>query len=78
MCVLSLLCAINITNFPASSLQSNHVLTELRLEGCGMNEEGTAELTGILQSIPSLRVLDLSLNDVGTEAATNLGMLNKE
>ena len=40
-----------------------------------MNEEGTAELTGVLQSIPSLRVLDLSLNHVGTKAATNLGML---
>ena len=49
------------------------MLTELRLEGCGMNEEGTAELTGVLQSISSLCVLDLSLNDIGTRAATNLG-----
>ena len=40
-----------------------------------MNEEGTAELTGVLQSIPSLRVLDLSLNNVGTAAAANLGMI---
>ena len=59
---------------PASSLQGNHVLTELILDGCGMNEEGTAQLIGVLQNIRSLRVLDLSLNDVGTKAATNFGM----
>ena len=60
--------------FPAFALQNNRVLTELRLEGCGMNEEGMAKLTDVLQSIPSLRVLDLSLNDVGTKAAENLGV----
>ena len=43
-----------------------------------MNEEGTAKLTGVLQSIPSLRVLDLSLNHIGTEAAANLGTLNRK
>ena len=43
-----------------------------------MSEEATAELTEALQNIPTLRLLDLSLNDVGAKAAKNLGMQKKK
>ena len=58
---------------PAYSLKVNSNLTELRLEKCGLNANDTAQLADILKDIPSLCVLDLSFNHVGTEAAKHLG-----
>ena len=60
--------------FSASSLKDNSVLTELRLESCGLTIEGTTQLAEVLKSIPSLSVLDLSFNDVGADTAEHLGI----
>ena len=60
--------------FPASVLKENSVLTELRLESCGLSTEGTAQLAEVLKGIPSLSVLDLSFNAVGVETAKHLGI----
>ena len=59
--------------FPACGLKENSILTELRLESCGLSKEGTTQLAEVLKSIPSLSVLDLSFNDVGAETADHLG-----
>ena len=60
----------------ASALRGNTVLTELRLEGCGIDAEGTSHLAQALCDITTLRVLDLSENSVGSQGARHLGKLS--
>ena len=60
----------------ASALRGNTVLTKLRLEDCDIDAEGTSHLVQALCDITILRVLDLSLNPVGSQGATHLGELS--
>ena len=60
----------------ASALRGNTVLTELILERCDIDAEGTAQLADVLCGITTLRVLDLSDNTVGTQGARHLGKLS--
>ena len=60
----------------ASALRGNTVLTELRLEACHIDEEGTAQLADVLCGITTLREVNLSWNTVGTQGARYLGMLS--
>ena len=55
---------------PAHSLKANSNLTELRLQKCGFNANDTALL---VKDIPSLSLLDLSFNHLGTEGVEHLG-----
>ena len=48
-------------------------MTSLKLEKCQLNCSDTAQLAAVLKNIPSLSVLDLSFNHIGTEAAEQLG-----
>lgn len=59
--------------YPAYSLKISVILTELTLRQCGLHAYETAQLTAVLKDIPSLCMLDLSFNHVGTEAAEHLG-----
>ena len=59
-----------------SALRRNTVLTELSLELCGIDAEGTSHLAQALCGITTLRVLDLSWNTVVSQGAKHLGKLN--
>ena len=56
-----------------SVLRGNTVLTELRLEYCHIDAEGTSHLVQALCGITTLRVLDLSFNTVDSRGARHLG-----
>ena len=60
----------------ASALRRNTVLTELRLEDCDIDAEGTFHLAQALWDIITLRVLDLSENTVDSQGAKHLGRLS--
>ena len=60
----------------ASALRGNTVLTELRLEYCGIDAEGTSHLAQALCDITTLRVLYLSGNTVDSQGARHLGKLS--
>jgi len=57
----------------ASALRGNTVLTELRLEHCGIDAEGTSHLVQALCDIKTLRELDLRRNTVNSQSARHLG-----
>ena len=57
----------------AHCLKDNSTLTMLRLVKCGLDVDDTAQLTDLLKNVPSLRVLDLSHNNVGPVAVEHLG-----
>ena len=59
-----------------SALRGNTVLTELRLESCGIGAEGTSHLAQALCDITTLRVLWLNDNTVGSQGARHLGKLS--
>ena len=59
-----------------SVLRGNTVLTELRLEYCHIDAEGTSHLVQALCDIATLRVLDLSFNTVDSRGARHLGKLS--
>ena len=61
-----------------SALRGNTVLTELRLEHCGIDAEETSHLAEALYDITTLRVLDLRRNTVDFEGARHLGKLSCE
>ena len=61
-----------VVSATASALRENTVLTELYLEGCGIDAEGTSQLA----DITTLRELSLSGNTVDTQGATHLGTLS--
>ena len=61
-----------------SALRGNTVLTELRLEHCGIDAEETSHLAEALYGITTLRVLDLRRNTVDFEGARHLGKLSCE
>ena len=65
-----------VVSATASALRGNTVLTELRLHGCHIEAEGTAQLADVLCGITTLRVLDLTMNTVGTQGARHLGKLS--
>ena len=65
-----------VVSATASALRGNTVLTELRLEDCRIDAEGTAQLANVLCGITTLRELNLSWNTVGTQGARYLGMLS--
>ena len=60
----------------ASALRGNTVLTELRLEYCRIDAEGTSHLAQALCDITTLRVLWLSGNPVDSQGARHLGKLS--
>ena len=62
----------------ASALRENTVLTELSLEGCHIDAEGTCHLLEALCVNTTLRVLDLSGNIVDSQGAEHLGKLSGE
>ena len=59
-----------------SALRGNTVLTELRLEGCRIDAEGTFHLAQALRNITTLRVLDLIGNTVDSRGARHLCKLS--
>ena len=61
-----------VVSATASALMGNTLLTELYLEGCGIDAEGTSQLA----DITTLRELSLSGNTVDTQGATHLGTLS--
>ena len=65
-----------VVSATASALRGNTVLTELRLEGCRIDAERTAQLADVLCGITTLRVLNLSHNTVDTQGARHLGKLS--
>ena len=65
-----------VVSATASALRGNTVLTELRLDGCCIDAEGTVQLADVLCGITTLRVLDLSINTVGIQGARLLGKLS--
>ena len=56
-----------------SALRGNTVLTELRLERCGIDAEGISHLAQALCDVTTLRLLDLSGNSVGSQGTGHLG-----
>ena len=65
-----------VVSATASALRGNTVLTELRLELCHIDAEGTAQLADVLCGITTLRKLHLSCNTVDTQGARHLGKLS--
>ena len=65
-----------VVSATASALRGNTVLTELNLEYCGIDAEGTSQLAEALCGITTLRVLNLSKNAVDTQGARHLGKLS--
>jgi len=65
-----------VVSATASALRGNTVLTELNLVGCGINAEGTSQLTEALCGITTLRELYLNRNTVDTQGARHLGKLS--
>ena len=61
-----------------SALRGNTVLTELRLEDCGIDAQGTSNLAEALCDIKTLSVLDLRSNTVDSRGAGHLGELSCE
>jgi len=62
-----------VVSATASALRGNTVLTELNLENCGIDAEGTSQLAEALCGITTLRELSLSCNTVNTQGARYLG-----
>ena len=60
----------------ASALKGNTGLTELGLEGCHIDAEGTSHLVQALCVNITLRVLNLNDNTVGSQGAEHLGRLS--
>ena len=65
-----------VVSAKASALMGNTLLTELYLEGCGIDAEGTSQLAEALCGITTLRVLNLRVNTVDTQGARHLGKLS--
>ena len=65
-----------VVSATASALRGNTVLTELKLEDCDIDAEGTTQLADVLCGITTLRVLNLSYNTVDTQGAIYLGKLS--
>ena len=65
-----------VVSATASALRGNTVLTELRLERCHIDAEGTTQLADVLCGITTLRALILSGNTVDTQGARHLGKLS--
>ena len=59
-----------------SALRWNTGLTELRLQCCGIDAEGTSDLAQALPVNTTLRVLHLSLNTIDSKGAKHLGKLS--
>ena len=60
----------------ASAMRGNTVLSELRLEHCGIDAEGISHLAQALCVNTTLRVLDLGGNTVYSQGAEHLGKLS--
>ena len=60
----------------ASALRENIGLTELRLAGCPIDTEGLSHLAQALRVNTTLRILDLSRNNVVSQGAEHLGKLS--
>ena len=69
----------------ASAMRGNTVLTELRLEHCGIDAEGISHLAQALRVNTTLRVLDfnttlkvldLTVNTIDSKGAEHLGKLS--
>ena len=60
----------------ASALRENTGLTELRLEDCHIDAEGTSHLVQALRVNTTLRVLNLRGNTVDSQGAEHLGKLS--
>jgi len=65
-----------VVSATASALRGNTLLTELRLECCEIDAEGTSQLAEALCGITTLRVLNLNGNTVDTQGARHLGKLS--
>ena len=65
-----------VVSATASTLKGNTVLTELDLWNCDIDAEGTSQLAEALCGITTLRVLNLSFNNVDTQGARHLGKLS--
>ena len=61
-----------VVSATASALMGNTLLTELYLEGCGINAKGTSQLA----DITTLRELSWSGTAVDTQGARHLGKLS--
>ena len=76
-CPLCVIMTVVLCPATVSALRGNTVLTELRLERCGIDAEGTSHLVQALCDITTLRVLDLTGNStVGSQGARHLGKLS--
>jgi len=62
-----------VVSATASALRGNTVFTELNLNQCFIDAEGTSQLAEALCGITTLRVLNLSWNPVDTQGARHLG-----
>ena len=54
-------------------MERSTVLTELRLENCGLDEEGIGSIANVLKKVATLKVLDLSFNTIDSMGAKHLG-----
>ena len=57
----------------ASFLKKSTVLTELRLACCGIDAERASQLA---EALSGIKILDLSVNTVGSQGAEHLGKLS--
>ena len=57
----------------ATALKGNNALTDLILSGCGIDGRMMSYLYEVIATIPTLRVLNLTDNKLGTEEARHLG-----
>ena len=54
-------------------MERSTVLTELRLENCGLDGEGIESIAKVLNNVATLKVLDLSFNVIDSAGAKHLG-----
>ena len=57
----------------ATALRGSSALTELRLKWCHINGVAMSQLHKAISTIPTLSILDLSHNNLGSEGASYLG-----
>ena len=57
----------------ATALRGSHALTDLDLEGCGIESTAMSHLCEGLSTLSTLRVLNLRGNSLGTEGTKHLG-----
>ena len=60
-------------SYPASAIRGNSSISELRLQGCRIDEAGTEQILQALTVPTNLRILDMSWNSISPEGARLLG-----